>query len=300
MQNKIIPLIIGMLVATNNVFAIDAANGTTQPPTNRFGITTNKMEGLTILECIHILNEYTSFKINCEIPSRFAPPDKHVEHPPVEYDQVAMCGCNETVVYPSINLAHDHNIDLDVVDKTSSFATVSAVFQQDPDFSIARNGDLISVVWKKLPRGQDYVLNKTIPSFSINNGDLLEIFRQLIHIVPTIDVYHPFRIVNTNELFITTAGRQQCGGRRVSLSLTNSTVREILNEIATVQSNMYWTAEYSVFEGTNRVMISFYATSEHAGSQVLVSYDPWGQQRLRQDIERFHKEWEQKQASQPK
>jgi len=284
-----------LVVMTNACLAEGLTNSVTAPSTNRYGFTITKIEGLTVLECVHVLNEYTRFRINCETKSRFTP----LDHPPAKdakLEDVGLAGCAgaETMMVLVANQRRNYSLDLDSLDKETPFDTVAAVVQQDPEYLVTRNEDSINVAWKKLPTGPDYVLNRTVPQFVVENGDLLDVSKRLRDF--GLNMHHPFIMSGTNEEFVLDYERQQCGGKKMSLHLENQSIRDVLNEVAASQSNMYWTAEYT----TNGVTVSFYSDAEHAGRQIAQRHDPAIQERIRQAAERYEREWEQSPGQQPK
>ncbi len=267
--------LIWILVAAGMVFGDESTNNVV---INRYGFSISKFDGLMVRDCVHILNEYTHFRINGEMPSRFTPPSRPTKNPKLEFEGLAGCGGFDNIAYFSESLPKNHTIDLNLLGPETPFETVTAVLEQDPEYSVTRRGDYGGrVAWKKLPTSSVYALNQSIPQFSLEEGDLLDAFILLNHFVPSLEMFHPFHLSGTNGLHMAEAQRQQCGGKKMSVKLENPTIRDVLNEVAASQSNMYWIAEY----GTNGVLISFYSDEEHAGRHIIEHHDPAIQERIR-------------------
>ena len=251
--------------------------------TNRYGYSISKFDGLTVRESVHILNEYTRFRVNGEMPSRFTRPDNSTKNPDLEFEGLAGCGGFDNIAYFSASLPKNHTIDLNLLGPETSFETTAEILQQDPEYSVTRRGDSGCVAWNKLPSGSVYALNQSIPQFSLEGGDLLDAFISLNRFAPSLSMFHPFHLSGTNGLRMAEALRQQCGGKKMSLKLENQTIRDLLNAVVSSQSNMYWIAEYE----TNGVAISFYSKEEHAGSHIIEHHDPAIQERIRQAAEQY-------------
>lgn len=245
-----------IIIALPLIFA-----GTIRPTcgddSNRYGFSIHKVNDLTVLECVHILNEFTHFQVNCEMPLAYS-------------------------------LPQNHSLDINLLDQNTGAEAIEAIVRQDPDYSMTVTGNTINITWNRLPRDTTYLLNHPLPEFVITNGDVADVFSALRKKAPTLLLSHPFHmgrmdmrqtptgwihVGKTNDPPVSQFDHQTYGGQPVHFQLTNTTVRNVLLQTSLSQSNhMYWASEFGSTRGA--VYISLYTDSEHMGRKTIQGRQP--------------------------
>lgn len=210
------------------------------------GVVTN----LTVQECVHLFNERTGLQVNLEIPSG--------------------------------KLPSNFRLDLSQLGKQTTPDFVENWLQTKTNFVVMRNGQSINIVWKECVLDTEYPLSRIFRDFSLQNGDLVDVFNLLCKQEPRIGLHYPILIGNSGMEPIGVDERARKAGKKIDLKLEQATLRSVLNEVAARQSSFYWIGACYDSAHWKGIGISFYSSSDTWGSRVLRERDPRYQQWLQQ------------------
>jgi hypothetical protein len=201
---------------------------------------TVKIDNLTILECTHILNQYTPFRVTAETP---------LEH----------------------LLPKNHHLDLMSITSDTTLPTVLAIVDQDTDYYATVTNNCVHILYK----ATNLLLNHKFTDFAVT-GDMADVILALRKEIPTLILFYPFHIgwkhLNGPNPYIppTAYEHQTYGGQTMSFHLTNITARDVLTQAAMSQTNrMYWIATYG-----NDVNVSYYSEKDNMGAKTIQNHDP--------------------------
>lgn len=217
------------------------------------------LSGMTIQECVHVLNYQTKLQVNLELARERKDPR--------------------------------YSLDLTQLTSTSTVAAVEAVIKQGDDYTMIASSNVVNIVPKSRLHNAKYPLDLIVGHFATTNADLVTTFELLVNQRTNLAVDHPFLCAGgVTTRFVDDVHRKQVGGEAQSMELEPASLRSIFNQI-TGMRKMYWIATPSERskQAPNMLGLELYSVQEAVGSSVIWDHDPILKEKLRKHEEEQEK-----------
>ena len=211
--------------------------------------TVPKLPGLTIVDCIMVLNCKTHYQVNLEVR------DYDYREPKYELDLIALT-----------------NRPIQEV--------VSNLLNQNRDYVFVKTDDAINVIPKDRLDDSGYVFNAVIPNYEVSDQNLVGAFEPLYRSFPQVALFFPvMAAIDSKPKWIADEKADTRAGPKFSLRLQNAKLRDVLNRIARKSEDSFWVAQHSIENPPKWYWISIYRRDY--GVKVLWEHDPGLREQIR-------------------
>jgi hypothetical protein len=211
-----------------------------------------ELSGLSIIECVQVLNLRTHYQVNLETRQWDPPPQ--------------------------------YRLDLVGLQKQSIEQVLTNLLNQTGDYVFVKTNRVINVIPKNQLPDTNYVFNAVLQNYDVKEQNLVGAFEPLYRRFPQLEVHLPIDAGSGyTAKWIADEKAQAKAGPAFSLSLHDASVRAVLNEIARAcncEVYDHWVSEPSTESPPKRYLIFFYRNDE--GKNVLWKHDPGLHEQMKQ------------------